>query len=77
MSRKHIEKASKVKTKLYICFTGDLSKLKEQVFTIKEAAPYKMRVKFFVQKGELVSGLKYIQKTYRKGVKGILCMQVA
>ncbi|CAG2252402.1 rho GDP-dissociation inhibitor 1-like isoform X2 [Mytilus galloprovincialis] len=49
--------------------TGDLSKLKEQVFTIKEAAPYKMRVKFFVQKGELVSGLKYIQKTYRKGVK--------
>ncbi|XP_063445021.1 rho GDP-dissociation inhibitor 1-like isoform X2 [Mytilus trossulus] len=49
--------------------TGDLTKLKEQVFTIKEAAPYKMRVKFFVQKGELVSGLKYIQKTYRKGVK--------
>lgn len=49
--------------------TGDLTKLKEQVFTIKEGAPYKMRVKFYVQKGEIVSGLKYVQKTYRKGVK--------
>lgn len=49
--------------------TGDLSKLKEKVFTIKEGAQYKMRVKFYVQKGELVSGLKYVQKTYRKGIK--------
>lgn len=49
--------------------TGDLSKLKEKVFIIKEASPYKMRVKFYVQKGEIVSGLKYVQKTYRKGLK--------
>lgn len=49
--------------------TGDLSKLKDQVFVIKEGSAYKMRVKFFVQKKEIVSGLKYVQKTYRKGIK--------
>ncbi|XP_052070350.1 rho GDP-dissociation inhibitor 1-like isoform X1 [Mytilus californianus] len=49
--------------------TGDLSKLKDQVFVIKEGSAYKMRVKFFVQKQEIVSGLKYVQKTYRKGIK--------
>lgn len=55
---------------MYCYFSGDLSKLKEKVFTIKEGAQYKMRVKFYVQKKELVSGLKYVQKTYRKGIKG-------
>ncbi|CAG2252404.1 rho GDP-dissociation inhibitor 1-like isoform X1 [Mytilus galloprovincialis] len=49
--------------------TGDLAKLKDQVFVIKEGSAYKMRVKFFVQKKEIVSGLKYVQKTYRKGIK--------
>ncbi|CAG2252403.1 ARHGDI [Mytilus edulis] len=36
--------------------TGDLAKLKDQVFVIKEGSAYKMRVKFFVQKKEIVSG---------------------
>jgi hypothetical protein len=46
------------------------------VFIIKEASPYKMRVKFYVQKGEIVSGLKYVQKTYRKGLKGEMSIDV-
>lgn len=35
-----------------------------------------MRVKFYVQKGEIVSGLKYVQKTYRKGLKGEISIDV-
>lgn len=49
--------------------TGDLSKLKKQVFTIKEGVQYKIRIDFIVQR-EIVHGLKYIQKTYRLGVPG-------
>lgn len=48
--------------------TGDLSKLKEQVFTIKEGAKYRMKVSFYVQR-EIVSGLRYEQKTSRKGIQ--------
>lgn len=48
--------------------TGDLSKLKEQVFTIKEGATYRMKVSFYVQR-EIVSGLRYEQKTSRKGIQ--------
>lgn len=49
--------------------TGDLTKLKKQVFTIKEGVHYKIRIDFLVQR-EIVHGLKYIQKTYRLGVPG-------
>ena len=49
--------------------TGDLSKLKAVVFTIKEGVQYKIRIEFFVQH-EIVTGLKYVQKTYRKGIQG-------
>lgn len=49
--------------------TGDLSKLKEHKFRIKEGIPYKIRIDFIVQR-EIVHGLKYIQKTYRKGIPG-------
>ncbi|XP_022314738.1 rho GDP-dissociation inhibitor 1-like isoform X2 [Crassostrea virginica] len=48
--------------------TGDLSKLKEKVFTIKEGAKYRMKVSFYVQR-EIVSGLRYEQKTSRKGIQ--------
>ncbi len=51
--------------------TGDLSKLKEHKFRIKEGIPYKIRIDFIVQR-EIVHGLKYIQKTYRKGIPGKL-----
>ncbi|XP_055313885.1 rho GDP-dissociation inhibitor 1 [Sitodiplosis mosellana] len=44
--------------------SGDISKLKKQVFTIKEGVQYKIRIDFIVQR-EIVHGLKYVQKTYR------------
>lgn len=47
---------------------SDLTKLKEQPFTIKEGISYQMQINFYVQR-EIVSGLKYIQHTYRKGIK--------
>lgn len=49
--------------------SGDLSKLKKQVFIIKEGVQYKIRIDFIVQR-EIVHGLKYVQKTYRMGVPG-------
>lgn len=50
--------------------TGDLSKLKKHVFTIKEGVQYKIRIDFVVQR-EIVHGLKYVQKTYRIGIPGM------
>nr|XP_053634615.1 rho GDP-dissociation inhibitor 1-like [Cherax quadricarinatus]XP_053634616.1 rho GDP-dissociation inhibitor 1-like [Cherax quadricarinatus] len=47
--------------------TGDLEKLKETVFIIKEGISYKIRIDFHVQR-EIVTGLKYIQRTFRKGI---------
>lgn len=47
--------------------SGDLSNLKQQVFTIREAVQYRIRIDFYVQR-EIVHGLKYIQKTSRLGV---------
>jgi Rho GDP-dissociation inhibitor len=47
--------------------TGDLSKLKQQKFKIKEGIQYRLRIDFVVQR-EIVHGLKYIQKTSRKGI---------
>lgn len=49
--------------------TGDLSKLKKHVFTIKEGVQYKIRIDFVVQR-EIVHGLKYVQKTYRMALPG-------
>jgi len=48
--------------------TGDISSLKDQSFTIKEGISYKIRIDFHVQR-EIVTGLKYIQRTYRKGIQ--------
>ncbi|XP_032597341.1 rho GDP-dissociation inhibitor 1 isoform X1 [Drosophila grimshawi] len=47
--------------------SGDISKLKKQLFVIKEGVQYKVRIDFIVQR-EIVHGLKYVQKTYRMGV---------
>ncbi|XP_071525962.1 rho GDP-dissociation inhibitor 1 [Panulirus ornatus] len=47
--------------------TGDLSKLKDSSFTIKEGISYKIRIDFHVQR-EIVTGLKYIQRSFRKGL---------
>jgi len=47
--------------------TTDLDKLKTHPFTIKEGAEYKIKIIFRVN-NEIVAGLKYLQKTYRKGI---------
>jgi Rho GDP-dissociation inhibitor len=49
--------------------SGDVSKLKQQKFKIKEGIQYRIRIDFIVQR-EIVHGLKYIQKTSRKGITG-------
>eukprot|EP00063_Salmo_salar_P074258 XP_014049093.1 PREDICTED: rho GDP-dissociation inhibitor 1-like [Salmo salar] len=48
---------------------GDLESFKKQSFVLKEGVEYKIKISFKVNK-EIVSGLKYAQQTYRKGVKG-------
>lgn len=50
--------------------SGDISKLKKQMFTIKEGVQYKIRIDFLVQR-EIVHGLKYVQKTYRMCLPGV------
>ncbi|XP_074649519.1 rho GDP-dissociation inhibitor 2-like [Tubulanus polymorphus] len=47
---------------------GDLSKLKDQPVIMKEGTMFKVRIRFFVQ-NEIVSGLKYFQVLYRKGIR--------
>jgi len=48
--------------------TGDLTALKDKSFTIKEGISYNIRIDFHVQR-EIVTGLKYVQRTYRKGIQ--------
>ena len=45
--------------------------LKEKTFAMKEGSPYQMQFEFIVQR-DIVTGLKYIQGTYRKGIRGVL-----
>ncbi|XP_006146482.2 rho GDP-dissociation inhibitor 3, partial [Tupaia chinensis] len=47
--------------------TGDLAVLKDQVFVLKEGADYRVRITFKVHK-EIVSGLKCLHHTYRRGL---------
>ncbi|KAJ8389178.1 hypothetical protein AAFF_G00123840 [Aldrovandia affinis] len=47
---------------------GDLDAVKKQTFVLKEGVEYRIKISFRVNK-EIVSGLKYVQQTYRKGVK--------
>ena len=60
---------SEGQTEKELDLTVDLSKLKQTVFTIKEGVQYRIRIEFFVQH-EIVTGLKYVQRTYRKGIQG-------
>ncbi|XP_006001512.1 rho GDP-dissociation inhibitor 3 [Latimeria chalumnae] len=48
--------------------TGDLKTLKSQNFVLKEGVDYRVKIYFKVNK-EIVSGLKYVHATYRKGIK--------
>ncbi|KAF4092683.1 hypothetical protein AMELA_G00023540 [Ameiurus melas] len=47
---------------------GDLESFKKQSFILKEGVEYKIKISFKVNK-DIVSGLKYVQQTFRKGVK--------
>ncbi|XP_065826803.1 rho GDP-dissociation inhibitor 1-like [Oscarella lobularis] len=47
--------------------TGDLSKLKSDPIVIKEGCSYKIEIQFKVNY-EIVAGLRYHQKTTRKGI---------
>ncbi|XP_052031123.1 rho GDP-dissociation inhibitor 2 [Apodemus sylvaticus] len=48
--------------------TGDLEALKKDVFVLKEGIEYRVKINFKVNK-DIVSGLKYVQHTYRTGMK--------
>uniref|UniRef100_T1ITV4 Rho GDP-dissociation inhibitor 3 n=1 Tax=Strigamia maritima TaxID=126957 RepID=T1ITV4_STRMM len=56
------------RTDIELDLTGDLTQLKKQEFKIKEGVQYRIRIDFLVQR-EIVTGLKYVQKTYRKGIQ--------
>ncbi|KAM4612260.1 rho GDP-dissociation inhibitor 1-like [Polymixia lowei] len=47
---------------------GDLEAFKKQSFILKEGVEYRIKISFKVNR-EIVSGLKYVQQTSRKGVK--------
>ncbi|XP_016419331.1 rho GDP-dissociation inhibitor 1 isoform X2 [Sinocyclocheilus rhinocerous] len=47
---------------------GDLESFKKQSFVLKDGVEYRIKISFKVNK-EIVSGLKYVQQTFRKGVK--------
>lgn len=64
---------SEGQTEKTLDLSGDLSQLKQTVFIIKEGVQYRIRIEFYVQH-EIVTGLKYVQKTYRKGLQGILLL---
>ncbi|XP_062840730.1 rho GDP-dissociation inhibitor 1 [Trichomycterus rosablanca] len=53
---------------LVLDLQGDLDTFKKQSFVLKEGVEYKIKISFKVNK-EIVSGLKYVQQTFRKGVK--------
>ncbi|KAG8565160.1 hypothetical protein GDO81_012742 [Engystomops pustulosus] len=53
---------------LQLDLTGDLEKFKKESFSLKEGVEYRIKISFRVNK-EIVSGLKYQQQTYRKGVR--------
>ncbi|XP_078218630.1 rho GDP-dissociation inhibitor 1-like isoform X1 [Callithrix jacchus] len=53
---------------LELDLTGDLESFKKQSFVPKEGVEYQIKISFRVNR-EIVSGMKYIQHTYRKGIK--------
>nr|XP_033789348.1 rho GDP-dissociation inhibitor 2 [Geotrypetes seraphini] len=48
--------------------TGNIEALKKETFVLKEGVTYRIKIHFRVNK-EIVSGLKYIQRTFRTTVK--------
>jgi len=50
-----------------IDLTQDTEKIKSSSFTIKEGCKFRIKIDFIVQR-EIVHGLKYVQKTKKKGI---------
>ncbi|EMP31812.1 Endoplasmic reticulum resident protein 27 [Chelonia mydas] len=50
--------------------TGDVAALKKETFVLKEGVEYRVKIHFKVNR-DIVSGLKYVQHTYRTGVKDV------
>lgn len=57
---------------LCLDLTGDVSELKKKQLVLKEGVEYRIKICFKVNR-EIVSGLKYCQQTYRKGVRVDKC----
>ncbi|KAL4648058.1 rho GDP-dissociation inhibitor 1-like [Arapaima gigas] len=53
---------------LVLDLMGDLESFKKQSFVLKEGVEYRIKISFRVNK-EIVSGLKYVQNTYRNKMK--------
>lgn len=53
---------------LVLDLRADLDGIKNQTFVLKEGVEYKIKISFKVNR-EIVSGLKYVQNTFRKGVR--------
>ncbi|XP_029996605.1 rho GDP-dissociation inhibitor 1 [Sphaeramia orbicularis] len=53
---------------LVLDLQGDLDNFKKNPFVLKEGVEYKIKISFKVNK-EIVSGLKYNQQSFRKGVR--------
>lgn len=47
---------------------SDIDSIKKKPFVIKEGCKYRLKIYFYTQR-EIVSGLKYIQRSFRKGIK--------
>lgn len=54
---------------LYWVHLGDLTQFKKTPLIMKEGVNYRVKIQFRVQR-EIVSGLRYVQTTYRKGIRG-------
>jgi len=53
---------------MVIDLSKDLETIKKQTIAIKDGIQYRLRISFFVQR-EIVTGLKFVQKIHRHGVK--------
>jgi Rho GDP-dissociation inhibitor len=53
---------------LELDLSGDLTLLTKSPFSLKEGCQYRVKIYFYVQR-EIVTGLKYVQRSMRKGIQ--------
>jgi len=51
----------------FIDLMKPLDQIKTEKFVLKEGCKFKIRIEFYVQR-DIITGLKYVQKTYMKGI---------